>query len=149
MTLQEVRLAGLKAFVEKPIEVYESIIHEVVVTDIHVLDECYTRCEKTLEKEFVQEDLSHFKFAGAICFWIRKLKPFKLKNPSTPHSTYVNEHLAFSIAYIFLVGALKEKKDYMPPIKAAFLADFVTFLRYNSASPHALILMFMALALDE
>ena len=145
----EDRLIDLQNLVTKPIEAYEQIIKQSVIIDVHILDECFVRCEKTLEKEFVQDDLSQFKFAGAACFWIRKLKPFSLDALSSRHSTYLNEHIAFSIAYMFLFGYFAEQNRNKPRVSSAFMEDFVTFLRYNSASPHALILIFMAMSMDD
>ena len=76
----------LLAFVEKPIRMYEKTYECDVELDITLLDECFSRAETSLQKQFSSfqapngYDPSPFKMAGTMCFWIRKLKPARTKN---------------------------------------------------------------------
>lgn len=141
----------LIALVKHPIARFERLTAAKVVVDIADLDEAFRRIMKTLQEGFPPvKKPSALKVAGAMCFWIRKLKPFSIGKSISAHpmARQVNEALAFMIAYDFVFGAhTKWGTGKKPNISPIFFKDLVASLRYHSHSPHSLVLLFEALSL--
>ena len=134
----------IKGIIDKPVSHVESTFNITVVVDTNTLDACFYRVDLVLEQSYTDDELSVFKSAGAICFWIRKLKPFSVKDDG---NGYINEILAIMIAYNLLSGYLKNKETKAPKLTKAYMNDFIQSLRYNSHSPHSLVLLFEGLCL--
>jgi hypothetical protein len=110
---------------------------------------------------------NHFKIAGHLAFWIRKLKPFRIfrlstvvahlekrglshpfpeamlkqENPDNPNALFVNEIIAVNAAFGFIcaTGTLLRPKPEL-------VQDLIVSLRYNSFSPHAVRIILEGMA---
>jgi len=110
---------------------------------------------------------NHFKIAGHLAFWIRKLKPFRIfristfaahlekrglshqfpksvleqENPDHPNALFVNEMIAVNVAFGFIcaTGTLLRPKPEL-------VQDLIVSLRYNSFSPHAVRIILEGMA---
>ncbi len=147
----------LLGVIERPVERFEKLFKVSVIVDLALLDECFIKEDETVTKAFPPvTDVNEFKQAGTICFWVRKLKPFRLErteeNTVHPIHLYVNELLAFLIAYQLIFGVYSLKGEgtrgfHKPHISKRYLSDFVKTMRYNSYSPHSLVQIFESLCI--
>ena len=146
--------------VRRPVETFEHILSVSVVVNAKILDECLCKVEDTIDKEFEQKKgVDQYKYAGVTCYWIRKLKPFRLLDEKNRAAMWANEIIAFLLAYSLVLGYSRRKgvfpklsaraKQYShkPKIKAIFFGDLIAYLRYGNMSPHSLIMFFKALSI--
>lgn len=142
----------LLRFVELPIKNYESVFHCTVSINLPVLDECFCRVEESLHKHFKSSEApdgyepNNFKVGGVICFWLRKLKPLTVPD-AEKDNRFVNETVAFLVAYSFAYLYTLEKKIHIPKIGEPYLHDLLTSFRYNSWSPTSMSFLFEAFCL--
>jgi len=150
------REQDILGIVEYPIRDFKIAFGKEPIVSIPILDECFIKVEEILERGFDPvKDVNEFKFAGVICFWLRKLKPFRLeskKGTILPVSPYVNEVIALLTAYQFIFGYFsierKDDKDFhLPKLTPRYFSDLVTSIRYNSYSPHSLVNIFESLSI--
>jgi len=146
------RSEDLKDIVEKPIAAYERVFGCAVSAEMAILDECFSRYERSLDKDFPSSEapqgyeLSQFKVAGVICCWLRKLKPFSTQDAA--NHLFVNEFIAFLVGYYLVYGYnVRHAKDRPPKIKAHYFDDLVKSFRYNAHSPHSTALIFESLCM--
>lgn len=148
----------LRSIVDPAREEVERIYSKMCRTKIYididfiVLDETFSLIEKTFEEGFPPNtDPNPFKMAGAICYWIKRLHPFRVKNGTSIHATakFVNEQIAILIGLHLIFGSfslLKKIPGFSKPnISNRFLKDFWVSLRYYQQSPQSLALVFEAL----
>lgn len=57
---------------------FESLMHAQVKISRAVLTECYYRALNTAHIFSLPGGLNYFKEAGLLCYWLRKLKPFRI-----------------------------------------------------------------------
>ncbi|MBF0211460.1 MAG: hypothetical protein HQK68_11325 [Desulfamplus sp.] len=146
--------ADLLGMVERPISIVEQILNIDVVVNLVILDECFNRVDIILEQSYLNDpkqsnELSEFKIGGTVCFWIKKLKPFRVSDDNHTANRLINEILAFLLAYFLIFGYLSihKKESHIPKIKAHYFSDLIRSLRYNSYSPQSLVLLFEGLSL--
>lgn len=145
----------IENIIATPVDVYKRMYgcgH--VVIDRFVIAECFQKTTESIKRDFASRYapdgymLSQFKFAGIVCFWIRKLKPFSTDNSA--YNRFINETLAFLVAYFFIFGYQKKSKknDYhAPKITPNYLHDIIKSLRYNSHSPNSTAFIFESLCI--
>lgn len=146
------RQDDLLRFVATPIQNYESVFHCSVHINLPVLDECFCKVEDSLKKHFKSFEApegyepNNFKIGGVICFWLRKLKPLTVPGDEKDNR-FVNETVAFVVAYTFAYLYTLEKKQHRPVIGEPYLHDILTSFRYNSWSPTSMAFLFEGLCL--
>ena len=109
-----------------------------IICDNNILRECEIKIRnhiKNLKKP------SEYKIAGAIIFWMRKLKPFvfeikqnKWHNPCL----YLNEYIAVIYGYEVLYHLQKAKDKPNKKLHPRFIEDLAIQLRYSAFSPSSL-----------
>ena len=90
-------------------------------------------------------DPNVFKRMGHLAFWIRKLKPIKMVEPSTlPIAPLVNEAFALLIAFLYCDYAPENPKvSKTTALTDDQWNDLLVYLRYKSVSPHSLMMMLL------
>lgn len=140
--------SDLRSLVSPSVNRFESITGANVEVDLSIVDECFRRLEKTLGDGFTPvTEPNIFKLAGTLCFWFRKLKPFRLVKPVSPHplTRFVNETISIITAYDLIFGYLSADNNTPPNISSKYFYDLVVSLRYHSFSPHSLVQIFEGL----
>lgn len=110
---------------------------------------------------------NHFKIAGHLAFWIRKLKPFRIfrfstfvayldqkglphqfpetllkqENSGNPNTLYINEIIAMKVAFGFIHSAGVTLKP-----KPELVHDLIISLRYHSFSPNTVRIILEGMA---
>jgi len=148
------RSEDLQGIVEKPIALYQSVFGCSVNAEMAILDECFCRFDVCIAKDFPSSeapegyDLSQFKVAGVICYWLRKLKPFSTEDAAK--HLFVNEIIAFLVGYYLVYGyQARHAKDRRPKITSHYLDELVKSYRYNAHSPHSSAFIFESLCMGE
>lgn len=117
--------------------------------DTDILDELELHVEKTLQ-HYQLTGPNVAKVAGHVCFWLRRLKPIHHHPNSRNKNTAINEEVALWVA--LSICADWHDDHSRQPIKQVpmrILKDWVTSLRINAHSPHALAIAFELIASDH
>jgi hypothetical protein len=148
------RSEDLQGIVEKPITAYESVFSCTVSAELAILDECFCRVDRCIANDFPSSeapegyDLSQFKVAGVICYWLRKLKPFSTEDVAS--HLFVNEIIAFLVGYYLVYGyQVRHARGRCPKITSNYLDDLVKSYRYNAHSPHSSAFIFESLCMGR
>ena len=148
------RAEDLRGIIEKPMAAYEKTFGCAVKAELAILDECFCRVDVCIDKDFPSSeasegyDLSQFKLAGVICYWLRKLKPFSTGDAAS--HLLVNEIIAFLVGYYLVYGyQIKHDKGTPPKITGNYFYDLVKSYRYNAHSPHSSALIFESLCMER
>ena len=82
------------------------------------------------------------KVAGHVCFWLRRFKPITHESSSRAKYFAVNEEVALFVGLSICDQYFDDHRAETFNIDMRVLKDWVSSLRYNSHSPHALALSF-------
>lgn len=140
----------LLKIVEKAIAFHEKSCTCTVIVDMYTLAECLEKTGESLGRDFPSSqapggyDLSPYKLAGILCFWIRKLKPFRVADRVLRNGN-VNEALGFLTGLSLVLG--QNPKLRSPEIPPSFIHDIIKSFRYNSHSPNSSAFIFESLCL--
>jgi len=104
------------------------------IIDAHVSYDVLLHLQKDLRRIGKPDP---FKIGGYLCFWVRKLKPFKSIQPL---GLFTNETMALSLG-LAVVGAVKDPKNIPRPIWDNMIYD----LRYRPVSPSTIVNQFYLL----
>jgi hypothetical protein len=146
------RKEDILGVVERPVTWIENVLGPEVEVDLSVLDECFARVDMSLQDCFRSHeaqgayDPNVFKVAGVVCFWIRKLKPFRYVNENRGVNVklVINELIAYLTGYHLVFGYCSTPRTRKPKLTEGYLNDVMSSLRYNSFSPHAIAFLFEA-----
>jgi len=148
-----VNLGILKDIFEKPAEQFERLYACGVTANEYILCECFQKIGESERRDFpartmpVGYNISPFKMAGILCFWVRKLKPFSVADDEEANR-FVNEAIAFFTGVYFIYGYGKDTGKVAPPkIQRSYIHDLIKSLRYNSHSPNSTAFIFESLCM--
>lgn len=82
------------------------------------------------------------KVAGHVCFWVRRVKPVLHKPDTIRKFLAVNEEVALLVGLAICQNYFDDARAESFKISPKILKDWVSSLRYNSHSPHALAIAF-------
>ena len=143
----------LKDIFEKPAEQFEKLYACRVTANEYILWECFQKIGESERRDFPARErpqgynISPFKLAGIICFWVRKLKPFSVAGDEEANR-FVNEAIALYTGIYFVYGYGKDTgKTALPKINGAYIHDLIKSLRYNSHSPNSTAFVFESLCM--
>ena len=94
-------------------------------------------------------DKNAAKAAGILCFWIKKLAPFRVETTfkdvdldKAIYMRYVNEFIAFNSAFEFMLRAYPRK---CIELNKTFYQETIVSLRYKHVTMHSLVAIFDAM----
>jgi hypothetical protein len=108
-----------------------------------VIEEIGQQVEKTL-RNYSQPNSA--KIAGAVAFWVRKLKPLTIAPNSTYAFSAINEYISVVIG-LGICGQYFDdsKKPGDIPVNPRVMKDLIYSFRYHSHSPHGSMMIFEVL----
>ena len=148
-----VNLGILQEIFEQPVKLFEDLYSCSVTANVYTLCECFQKIGESERRDFPARtmpagyNISPFKMAGIICFWVRKLKPFSVPKDEEANR-FVNEAIAFYTGLYFIYGYSKDTgKVPLPKINGGYIHDLIKSLRYNSYSPNGTAFIFESLCM--
>lgn len=131
-----------------PVAIYEKQYDCKVTGRRYIVDECFVRIFESSRRDFPARDfynISQYKMAGLLCFWIRKLKPFSVPEKEEANR-FVNETIAlYSALYLVLGYGINAGERPCLNLDGNYIHDLIVSLRYNSFSPHSTAYLFESL----
>lgn len=135
--------------VEKASETYSTTEKKQIdiIIDKALFFECVEKIQFYLET--ISDEPSEYKIAGALTFWIRKLKPlsFELSNNQNNPDIYLNEKIAVIYGYNYIKAVKLQKNSKFIKLSPKFFNDLAVQLRYSSFSPSSIAFLFEAMSL--
>lgn len=146
------KLINYKDATSKATEQFEQLFMCGVQIDTFILEEAIVRAlksQKTVYEANVVYNIDSFKMAGLLCFWLRKLKPFRVVSGSTGENKTVNEAIAFLTGIRLVIGYRSKngKSPKIPNLTPSFIHNIILSLRYNSHSPNSTAFIFESMCL--
>ena len=84
-------------------------------------------------------DMSEYKEVALKCFWIVKLRPFRMLNPNSELYEFVNERFGLYLIFCILHKELTDLGLKLKLPSKNFIKNFIYSLKYRDMSKEALI----------